>query len=264
MRRVSQEFRPQTVAAIDAVWQALTLAAGQAGRAAVRPKAGRDIVTSADIAVEDLLRELIGAATALPVVGEERGGAAPPGRSPYWLIDPICGTTNFAAGTPLYSVNVALAEDGQITAAIVGDPSAGQVLVAEAGRGCWALSSTGARRRLRTSRASRAVAVEAARSAGRRRAQAAAFIADLIRADDWDFRSLASSLSLGYLAAGKLAAWVIFGTDGPEHCAAGSLLVAEAGGIVTDLAGAPWSVAADSCLAAADDGLHAELRALLS
>ena len=256
-------FRPQTSAAIDAVWLALDLATGQAGRAQVSPKAGRDIVTSADLAAEDLLRAQIGAATGLPVVGEERGGSIPPDGSPCWLIDPICGTTNFASGLPLYCVNVALAERGLITAAIVGEPSASQVLVAESGGGCWALGRAGQPRRMRTSRSSRAVAVEPARSAGSRREHAADYVARLIRADAWDFRSLASTQSLAYVAGGKLAAWVIFGTDGPVHCAAGSLLVTEAGGTVSDLSGAPWTVAADSCVAAADAGLHAELLALL-
>ncbi len=161
---MNEDFRSQTAVAIEAVWQALSLAAGQAGQADITPKSGRDIVTSADIAVEDLLRGLIGDGGGLPVVGEERGGTAPADGSAYWLIDPICGTTNFASGTSLYSVNVALAEGGQIAAAVVGDPSAAEVIVAEAGRGCWALSRTGQRRRLRTSRSSQAVAVEPARS----------------------------------------------------------------------------------------------------
>jgi myo-inositol-1(or 4)-monophosphatase len=261
---MNEDFRSETAVAIEAVWQALSLAAGQAGHADITPKSGRDIVTSADIEVEDLLRGLIGDGSGLPVVGEERGGTAPADGSPYWLIDPICGTTNFASGTSLYSVNVALAEGGQIAAAVVGDPSAAEVIVAEAGRGCWALSRTGQRRRLSTSRSSQAVAVEPARSAGQRRAEAAAYIANLITADHWDFRSLGSTQSLAYVAAGKLAAWVIFRTDSPVHCAAGTLLVAEAGGVVTDLAGAAWSVGADCCLAAADAQLHAELMALLT
>jgi myo-inositol-1(or 4)-monophosphatase len=266
VRRVTlemQDLRPPVVAAVAAVWQALELASAQAGHAAIRPKGGRDIVTSADIAVEDLLRELIGSATGLPVVGEERGGEAPADGSGYWLIDPICGTTNYASGTPLYAVNVALAEHGQITAAVVGDPSAGEVLVAEAGRGCRAVPAAGAARMLRTSRASQAVAVEAARSKGPRRARAAGFIADLINADRWDFRSLGSTQSLGYVAGGKLAAWAIFATDSAVHCAAGTLLVTEAGGVVTDLAGAPWTPQSDCCLAAADASLHGELLALL-
>jgi myo-inositol-1(or 4)-monophosphatase len=258
-----QELRPPTSVAVAAVWQALALAGASAGQAEVRSKGGRDIVTSADLAVEDLLRELIGPATGLPVVGEERGGEAPADGSGCWLIDPICGTTNYASATPLYSVNVALAEHGQITAAVVGDPSAGEVLVAEAGRGCWAVPAAGAARALRTSRASQAVAAEAARSKGARRARAAGFISALIEADRWDFRSLGSTQSLGYVAAGKLAAWAIFATDSAVHCAAGTLLVTEAGGVVTDLAGRPWTTGADCCLAAADAGLHAELLALL-
>jgi myo-inositol-1(or 4)-monophosphatase len=259
-------FRPQTTAAIEAVRRGLLLAREQSGRAAVTPKAGRDIVTSADIAVEDAIRELIADRTGLPVVGEEHGGEIPRDGSACWLVDPICGTRNYASGTSLYSINVALAEGGQITAGVVGDPSAGEILVAELGGGAVASEAgTGDDwRSLRTTDAARTVAIEPARSAGSRREHAAAVIADLIRADRWDFRSLASTLSMAYVADGRLSAWAVFVTDSPVHCAAGSLLVREAGGVVTDLDGAAWSLGSDSCLVSASPGLHGELLDLVA
>jgi myo-inositol-1(or 4)-monophosphatase len=259
-------FRPQTTAAIEAVRRGLLLAREQSGRAAVTPKAGRDIVTSADIAVEDAIRELIADRTGLPVVGEEHGGEIPRDGSACWLVDPICGTRNYASGTSLYSINVALAEGGQITAGVVGDPSAGEILVAELGGGA-AASAGGAEddwRPLHTTDAARTVAIEPARSAGSRREHAAAVIADLIRADRWDFRSLASTLSMAYVADGRLSAWAVFVTDSPVHCAAGSLLVRESGGVVSDLDGAAWSPGSDSCLVSANAGLHCELLDLVA
>ncbi len=259
-------FRPQTSAAIQAVRHGLVLAREQSGRAAVTPKAGRDIVTSTDIAVEDAIRELIAGPTGLPVVGEEQGGEIPPDGSPYWLVDPICGTRNYASGTSLYSINVALAEDGQITAGVVGDPSTGEVLVAELGRGAVAAGSLDLDdwRPLHTTGAGQTVAIEPARSAGRRREHAAAVIAGLIRANRWDFRSLASTLSMAYVARGRLSAWAVFLTDSPVHCAAGSLVVSEAGGVVSDIEGAAWSTDSDSCLASATPGLHAEVLELIA
>lgn len=259
-------FRPQTTAAIEAVRHALLLAGEQSGRAAITPKAGRDIVTSTDIAVEDAIRELIAGRTGLPVVGEEHGGEIPPDGSPCWLVDPICGTRNYASGTSLYSINVALAEGGQITAGVVGDPSTGEVLVAELGRGAVAAGGRGGEdwRPLQTTEAGQTVAIEPARSAGPRREHAAAVIADLIRADRWDFRSLASTLSMAYVARGWLSAWAVFVTDSPVHCAAGSLVVSEAGGIVSDIDGATWSTDSDSCLASADARLHGELLDLVA
>jgi myo-inositol-1(or 4)-monophosphatase len=259
-------FRPQTGAAIQAVRQGLLLAREQSGRAIVTPKAGRDIVTSADIAVEDTIRELITDRTWLPVVGEEHGGEIPPDGSACWLVDPICGTRNYASGTSLYSINVALAEGGQITAGVVGDPSNGQVLVAELGRGAVAagIRAGDGWRPLRTADAGQTVAIEPARSAGPRREHAAAVIAELIRANRWDFRSLASTLSMAYVAAGRMSAWAVFLTDSPVHCAAGSLVVAEAGGVVSDIDGATWSTGSESCVASAHAGLHAELLELIA
>lgn len=258
---MTTRFRPQTDAAIQAVRQGLTLAREQSGRAAVTLKAGRDIVTSTDIAVEDAIRMLIADRTGLPVVGEEHGGEIPPDGSPCWLVDPICGTRNYASGTSLYSINVALAEGGQITAGVVGDPSTGEVLVAELGRGAVTAGDAGfdAWRPLHTTEASQTVAIEPARSAGRRRERAAAVVADLIRANRWDFRSLASTLSMAYVARGWLSVWAVFVTDSPVHCAAGSLVVAEAGGVVSDINGAPWTTDSDSCLASATPRLHAEM-----
>jgi myo-inositol-1(or 4)-monophosphatase len=259
-------FRPQTSAAIWAVRRGLLLAREQSGRAAVTPKAGRDIVTSTDVAVEEAIREVIADRTGLPVVGEEHGGEIPDDGSACWLVDPICGTRNYASGTSLYSINVALAEGGQITAGVVGDPSTGEVLVAEHGRGAVAAGGRAGDdwRPLRTSAAGQTVAIEPARSAGARREHAAAVIASLIRADRWDFRSLASTLSMAYVARGWLAAWAVLWTDSPVHCAAGSLLVAEAGGIVSDIGGAPWTTDSDSCLASADTVLHSQLLEVLS
>lgn len=109
-----QEFGPET---LDAVAQALGLANRGTGASEVVSKGGRDLVTATDIAIEDAVRELLTGALGRTVVGEERGGEAPADGSPYWLVNPICGTRNFASGTPLYCVNLAFVEGEQVTIA---------------------------------------------------------------------------------------------------------------------------------------------------
>jgi fructose-1,6-bisphosphatase/inositol monophosphatase family enzyme len=126
------ELGPQSVAAIAVVEKALQRAA--AGTGAVHVKQGRDVVTDTDIAVEDLIREELSSEFGWPVIGEERGAEIPAAR-PYWLVDPICGTRNFAAGVPLFAVNVALVEDGQVSVAVIGDGATGEIAVAERSRG---------------------------------------------------------------------------------------------------------------------------------
>jgi len=158
MTRSAAEFRSETLVAIDAVERALELARRRVGAADITAKDGRDLVTATDVAVEDAVRGIVRDALSFLVVGEERGGEAPADGSPYWLVDPICGTRNFASGMPLYCVNLALVEEDQVTVAVVGDPSTAEIHVAERGRGAWALKD-GARRKLGTSEESRTIVV---------------------------------------------------------------------------------------------------------
>src|SRR4051794_9479601 len=101
----------------------------------VRSKGGRDLVTETDVAVEDAVRAELARFGAWPVVGVERGGAPPVDGSPYWLLDPICGTRVFACGLPLYCCNLALVEGGRVVLAGVGESESGPNRVAELGAG---------------------------------------------------------------------------------------------------------------------------------
>src|SRR5713101_7842442 len=133
MTQSTDEFRPETLVAIDAVKRALTIARRGVGAEDITAKGGRDLVTVTDVAVEDAVRGIVADALSFSVIGEERGGEASADGSPYWLVDPICGTRNFASGIPLYCVNLALVEAHEITVAVVGDPSTGGIDVAERG-----------------------------------------------------------------------------------------------------------------------------------
>ncbi len=240
----------------------LRLAADATGSADVHAKVGRDVVTSVDVTAELIIRQVLTEATGLPVAGEEHGGQIPADGSPCWLVDPICGTRNYASGVPLYAVNVALAERGAVVAAVVGDASTQTVHVAERGRGAWSLP-VGGPARLAASEGSRTVIVEDGKSEGARRTLAARFAASVVQADRWDFRSFGSTISLAYVAAGRASGYLAFWLDSAVHAAAGSLLVTEAGGVVSDIEGNPWRLESDSILAAASTTLHADLLGLI-
>jgi myo-inositol-1(or 4)-monophosphatase len=257
MTRSADEFRPVTLVAIDAVERALELARRRVGATDITAKGGRDLVTATDVAVEDAVRGIVRGAVGSLVVGEERGGEAPADGSPYWLVDPICGTRNFASGMPLYCVNLALVEGDQVTAAVVGDPSTDEIHVAERGRGAWALKD-GARAKLTTSDESRTIVFDEGKSTGSRRERAAQFAAGAIRADQWHFRSLGTTLALSYAAAGRISAYVLFWASA-IHTGAGTLLVTEAGGTLSDIDGRPWTIHSDSVVVSAHAHLHREL-----
>lgn len=246
-----------TEIAISAVRRGLELAQSRVGADEITSKGGRDLVTATDTVVEDAIRDILEGASRHPVVGEERGGEAPADGSSYWLLDPICGTRNFASGVPLYCVNLALVEGDQISMAAVGDASVGEILFAQRGRGAWAIGHEG-QRQLSTGGQSQTIVVESGTAAGPSRDHAARFAHDAIRGDRWDIRNLSSTLSSAYVAGGRMAAYVLF-SGSALHTGAGTLLVAEAGGTVSDIEGAPWTVRSDSLLASANPELHAEL-----
>jgi fructose-1,6-bisphosphatase/inositol monophosphatase family enzyme len=148
-------------------------------------------------------------------------------------------------------------EGDRITVAVVGDASTDDIQFAEQGRGAWATSHEG-QRRLATSGQNQTIVVETGHAAGSRREHAARFAHDAVRRDRWDIRNLSSTLSSSYVAAGRVAAYVLF-AGSALHTGAGTLLVAEAGGSVSDIEGAPWTLRSDSLLASADPTLHREL-----
>lgn len=95
-----------------------------------------DVVTSADTAAEELLRDRL--RTLRPgdaVLGEEGGGeASEPGRV-CWVLDPIDGTVNYLYGIPWYAVSVAATLDGHSVAGAIVEPASGRVWSAAEGSG---------------------------------------------------------------------------------------------------------------------------------
>ena len=106
-------------------------------------KAADDVVTVADKEAELILAEglskLLSDAT---IVGEEAAHAEPAlldrlGDALCWIIDPIDGTNNFAAGRPPFGLMVALAEGGETIAGWIYDPLTGRLCHAHRGAGAW-------------------------------------------------------------------------------------------------------------------------------
>src|SRR4029450_9280881 len=213
MSERGRSFRPETAVAIEAVRQALTIARKGLSGGKVTAKGERDLVTDSDVAIEEVARRILVGGSQIAVIGEEQGGE--PSASRYWLVGPILRAPDFASGVAPYCVNIALVEDGEITVAVVGDPSTDGVDAAERGEGAWRLKD-GARTRLAACDRSRTGGVEDGKSKGERRERAARFTAAVMRADRWDMRSLGTTLACPYVAAGRLAAYAVFLGSAPR------------------------------------------------
>ena len=193
--------RPETNVAISVAKTALALA--QQGTGGIRFKVGRDVVTDADEEVEDLVRSELERVFGFVVVGEERGGERPSSDS-FWPLDPICGTRNFASGIPLFSTNIALVENGELTVAVLADASTGTIYAAKLANGAWEIGASSATP-VRVNGDSRIVNIDGWPDAGPQRRRAAHVLANAVQRDEFDVRSLSTTLGLAYVAAGRIA-----------------------------------------------------------
>lgn len=131
----------------------LELAAGLARRAAaailavraagfaVESKRDATPVTQADRIAEALIAEgLRSGAPGIPVIAEEEveaGLAEALRNGRFWLVDPLDGTREFAAGSGEFTVNIGLVEDGAARLGAVAVPATGELFLGIAGRGAW-------------------------------------------------------------------------------------------------------------------------------
>ena len=221
--------------------------------------AERDLVTSADLASERLIVERIRAR--FPdhaIVAEEEvrdGGAAD--RGPRWYIDPLDGTVNFVHRIPAFSVSLGLYVDGVPEVAVVHAPRLGETFTAVRGRGAHLGDA-----RLSVSSATRLADCVLATGFPYRRHELPNNNLENFNSMFLEVRGLrrlgSAALDLAYTAAGRFDGfWELH--LGSHDVAAGALLVREAGGIVTDLAGGDaWLD--EGHILAAGEAVHALVR----
>jgi len=106
----------------------------------VDAKADESPVTLADMRAERVIvAGLRAAAPEIPVIAEEEvaaGKVTSPGRE-FWLVDPLDGTREFAAGRPEFAVNIALVRDGRVALGAVASPATGEIFYGIPGVGAW-------------------------------------------------------------------------------------------------------------------------------
>jgi myo-inositol-1(or 4)-monophosphatase len=257
------DLRPETRSALAAVGAALPLLQERRGASEVREKAPNDIVTGTDVLVQSTLQEILQERHPdIAFLGEEGTSNVAEDARRVWQVDPICGTTNYAAGLPLFAINVALVEDGQIAVSAVADGGTGQVYLAEHGRGAWLVESSGLRR-LQVSPTTRLVSLDP--DFRRRKGLAdfpTAFAIEVLAQRRWDVRAISSTLALVYLASGRLGGAVYAPLGATLHFAAGVLLAKEAGAMVTNQSGADWCLDDPIFVAASSREVHADLLVL--
>lgn len=215
-----------------------------------------DLVTAADRASEKLIVERLRSHFPAHGITAEEGGGVENASEYRWFVDPLDGTTNFAHAFPFFNVTLALAHAGEVIAGVVFDPVRQEMFTAERGAGAYLNN-----RRIHVSAVQKvgdSLASTGFPSRKRHHNINIHFYYQLAMASHGVRRTGSAALDLAYVAAGKLDFFWEFGLK-PWDMAAGTLLVQEAGGRVSDMHGAGHSVVTSETLLADNGALHDEV-----
>jgi myo-inositol-1(or 4)-monophosphatase len=221
-----------------------------------------DLVTEVDRQSEAfLLGEIQRLFPGHQIVSEEIGLV--PGREvDQWYVDPLDGTVNYAHGIPIFTVSIAYARDGAVTLGVVYDPMRDELFAAERGQGAWCNG-----RRLHVSRVTefqRSLLVTGSPydtwSTPKNNLE---YFGRFARMTQGVRRLGSAALDLCYVAAGRFEGYWELSLK-PWDLAAGALIAAEAGAIVTNLGGRGKYLAPPCSLLAAPPGLHPKMLEILS
>jgi myo-inositol-1(or 4)-monophosphatase len=206
----------------------------------VRHKGEINLVTEVDVAAEELITESI--LNAFPdhsILAEENNSKAHRGYF-TWIIDPLDGTTNYAHGFPFFSVSIGLEIAGRIEFGVVFDPIRDEIFTAR--RGCGAFCN--------------GIPIQVSEEASLGSALLATGFPYDIRTSEQNnldnFRSFAltsrgvrrtgsAALDMCYVASGRIDGFWEAKLN-PWDCAAGFLMVTEAGGRISDYSGLSTSI----------------------
>ncbi|MGB9152983.1 MAG: inositol monophosphatase family protein [Alphaproteobacteria bacterium] len=236
---------------------------GEVEHLQVSRKGPADFVSTADLNAQKAIREELSKARPdFGFVMEEVDGAADTsGKSERWIVDPLDGTSNFLHGLGHWAISIAAERAGEVIAALIYDPIKNETFWAEKGMGAYS-----ANKRLRVS--------------GRKD------LSDCLIATGAPFKGVmhkrphfveelqavmpkvagirrfgAAALDLAYVAAGRFDGFWETGL-GAWDCAAGLLLVKEAGGFVAPITPGQDPMQSGS-LVASNAVIHDEMLALI-
>ncbi|MBN2586343.1 MAG: inositol monophosphatase [Candidatus Fermentibacteraceae bacterium] len=221
-------------------------------------KSSNELVTNADIRSEMFLRERLGGIEPRAnFLGEETSRGVVP-EPPFWIVDPLDGTNNYAHGFPMFSVSIAYWDGSRILCGCVYDPVRDECFSAQAGGGTR-LNGRPVSCSLRNDLADCLVATGFPYH--RREGDLGVDLRPLeyfLGRVQGVRRGGSAALDMSYVACGRLDGFFEQSLK-PWDMAAGYILVTEAGGMVTAYEGGDWTPGSRGVVASGS-GIHLQMR----
>ncbi len=254
-----------TLAAVEAALQAGTLLRqGFGTHFSIQSKEGvHNLVTEYDHRSEKLIIDFLRQETPhAHFLAEESGLSKGNEEGVTWIIDPLDGTVNFAHKIPMFAVSIAAEKNGEVISAVVYHPLVHELFVAEKGRGSFLNGQ-----KLTVSKVS--TLPESILATGfpynliENPMQCIDHFVDILRLGIPIRRLGAAALDLAYTAAGRMEGFFEVSLA-PWDCAAGKLLVEEAGGKVTSWDNLPFDIRSYRPILASNGFIHEACSSILS
>ncbi len=229
----------------------------------IKMKGVIDLVTEIDNQAEDyLITKIKNMHPSDMIVGEESGTHNAGSSGGQWLVDPLDGTLNYAHGVPFFSVSIAYAYKGQVMQGVVYDPMMDECFSAVRGQGALLNGVS-----LRVSTVDKMVGamlctgfpydVHTAEQNNLNYFSAFVRQAQAVR------RLGSAALDLAYVGAGRLEGFWELSLNAWD-IAAGMLIIEEAGGVVTDMAGKPIVLEPPHSIVASTPALHPQMMEIIA
>jgi myo-inositol-1(or 4)-monophosphatase len=224
-------------------------------------KGPANFVTMADKRAEEMLyTDLNKARPGYGFIGEEGGSREGQDKTHTWIVDPLDGTTNFLHGIPHFAISVGLQREGTIIAGVIYNPANDELYMAERGKGAFLNDQrlrVAGRRKL-----SECVIACGLPHMGRGDLELSRLELTAIQARVAGLRRLgAAALDLAFVAAGRFDGYWERDLQ-PWDMAAGQIIVREAGGTISGIAGNDDPLRTGNVICG-NEYIHAELVKIL-
>lgn len=214
----------------------------------VSKKGEIDLVTEADLRSERAVIDIISGRFPCDSIMAEESGEQGGESDRKWIIDPLDGTTNFAHSFPFFAVSIGFQVENEIVLGVVYNPCMNEFFEAEKGGGAFLNKkpiSVSKRKDLKDSLVGTGFPYDIHENS----ADVMDCLKKMIVSVQGVRRAGAASVDLCYLAAGRLDGFWEKGLK-PWDTAAGSIIVREAGGVLSDYSGNDYSPYGKNILAA--------------